>query len=369
MKIVFLVSSLGSGGAERVAATLCNAWCARGNNVILVPTFSGKGECFFELSSDIRIVYLADLVAGRKRSIINQLSRLKMLRKLIKAERPDAIVSFLSNVNVAAIIATTGIDIPLVVCERTDPFVFPTPFSLRWARKLTYRFANALVVQTKNVASKFVADKWNIQILRVIGNAIPESVLGVRHKDSTDRIVHHLLAIGRMDEGKQFDRLIKVFADIASDNESWNLRIVGDGPLREKLMQQVIDLGLDKRVEMPGRIENVGAEFSCADIFVLTSKFEGFPNVLLEAMAAGLPCVTYDCQSGPREMSLDGQVAMLVALNDERALGQALARLMSDRELRHTLGNQAMRSVIERYSADRVMRQWDALFEDVGVRH
>ena len=105
------------------------------------------------------------------------------------------------------------------------------------------------------------------------------------------------------------------------------------------------------------------------DIFCLSSRIEGFPNVLLEAMTVGLPCVSFDCPSGPRDMSMDGQVALLVPLNDEQALKLALERLMLDANLRQTLGSQARRSVIERYSLADVLKQWDALFAEIGITH
>lgn len=119
---------------------------------------------------------------------------------------------------------------------------------------------------------------------------------------------------------------------------------------------------------MPGRIKNIGEELARAGAFVLTSEYEGFPNALLEAMAVGLPCVTFDCPSGPREISMDGQVALLVPLNDEQALGHALEQLMSDAVLRQPLGSQARASVIEHFTLNEVLEQWDLLFEDVGVR-
>lgn len=364
MKIIFLVSSLGAGGAERVATTLCNAWAERGDVVTLVPTFSGRGECFYELSPDIGLVYLADLVPSRKRSLVNQFARLRALRKFLEAEQPDVIVSFLSNVNVAAIVASAGLGIPIVICERTDPFIFPASFLLRLGRRVTYPFADALMVQTQAVASKYKSEKWNLQQLVVIANPAPESILDVQHHGN-DGEIRRLLAVGRLDEGKQFCQLIRVFAGFASLHANWNLRIVGDGSLRSELQQQVSSLGLIGRIELPGRTENIGEELAGADVFVLTSKFEGFPNVLLEAMAVGLPCVAYDCPSGPREMSMEGQVALLVPLNDEQALGGALERLMLDDDMRQSLGSRARASVIERFSLDKVLEQWDLLFNKV----
>lgn len=368
MRITFLLSSLGSGGAERVACTLANAWESRGDQVTLIPTFSGRGECFYELSPDVRIVYLADLVSSREKSFINQFTRLRALRRFIVFERPDVIISFLSNVNVAAVVASAGLGIPVVICERTDPFVMPMPRILQFACRITYRSADALMVQTQAVATKYASSGWSLRHVRVIPNPIPSQMLDLRHPASVGGI-KRLLAVGRLDEGKQFGVLIKVFACLAQHLDNWSLRIVGEGPLRIVLQRQIADLGLEKRIELPGRTEDIGEELVEADAFVLTSAYEGFPNVLLEAMAIGLPCVTFDCPSGPREMSIDGQVALLVPLNDEPALEQALERLMLGADLRIALGSRARASVLERFSLSTVLEQWDSLFEEVGVKH
>lgn len=369
MRILFLTSSMNSGGAERVASTLANAWSSRGDQVTLMPTFSGGGECFFELSSNVRLVYLADVAKRRARSFVNQLVRLRALRRFIATERPDVIVSFLSNVNVAAVLASAGLGIPVVVCERTDPFICPTPLMIKIVRRLTYPFAESLVVQTKAVANGLATVNWNLRKVQVIPNPIPQQLqdMQISCNDAGERKL--LLAVGRLGEEKQFSVLIKVFSRLAQQHTNWALRIIGEGPLRIALQQEIMDLDLADRVELPGLTVNIGDELVRADAFVLTSSFEGFPNALLEAMAIGLPCVTFDCPSGPREMSMDGQVALLVPLNDERALGNALERLMSDADLRQSLGSRARASVIERFSLDKVLEQWDSLFNGLEIGH
>lgn len=368
MRILLLTSSMNSGGAERVASTLANAWVSRGDQVTLMPTFSGGGECFYKLSPDVRLVYLADLVSSRARTFVNQLARLRALRRFIATERPDVIVSFLANVNVATIVASAGLGIPVVVCERIDPFALPTSNLLRFACRFTYPLADALMVQTPAVATKYASSGWPLRRVRVIPNPVPGQMLDIQQHGGADE-KKRLLSVGRLAEQKQFGMLIKVFASLARSHTNWFLTIAGEGPLRSALQRQIDELGLEGRVELPGRIKNIGEELARADAFVLTSEYEGFPNALLEAMAVGLPCVTFDCPSGPREISMDGQVALLVPVNDEPALGVALERLMLDADLRHCLGSRARASVIERFALDKVLEQWDSLFEEVRVKH
>jgi glycosyltransferase involved in cell wall biosynthesis len=291
------------------------------------------------------------------------------LRRFIATERPDVIVSFLSNVNVAAIIVSVGLGIPVIICEHNDPFAEPHPLLLRLACKLTYPLADILMVLTDGIAKKYADHDRFLPRIRVVPNPIFEQLMNVEHYGSNDVAKKRLLGIGRLEEQKHFDVLIKVFANLARRHADWSLRILGEGSLRSDLQQQIADLGLESRIELPGIVSAIDNELVEADIFTLTSKYEGFPMALLEAMAVGLPCISFDCPSGPRELSLDGQVALLVPLNDEQALELALERLMVDTELRKTLGSQARKSVIERYSLAIVLKQWDALFIEVGNIH
>src|SRR5262249_27398912 len=155
--ILLLLSSMGGGGAERVAGSLANAWEARGDRVTLMPTFSVRETCFYRLSPGVKLVYLADLVSTRRRTFVNQRPRLRALRRFVAATRPRVVVSFLLNVNVAAVLADIGLRVPIVVCERSDPFHTPTSRLLKLARRCTYPFADALVVQTRAVAAKVTA--------------------------------------------------------------------------------------------------------------------------------------------------------------------------------------------------------------------
>jgi glycosyltransferase involved in cell wall biosynthesis len=171
------------------------------------------------------------------------------------------------------------------------------------------------------------------------------------------------MAMGRLVPIKGFESLIRAFAALSDDFPDWDLHIWGEGPLRPTLTQQSQGAGLQERVFLPGRTEHPWRELAQADVFALTSLVEGFPNALLEAMALGRACVAVDCPSGPREISEDGEVALLVPADDAPALGQALAQLMGDSVLRDVLGRHAAESVRARYGLPDVLAQWDGLIE------
>ncbi|WP_459615715.1 glycosyltransferase family 4 protein [Bordetella sp. 2513F-2] len=363
MRIMLLVSSMHAGGAERVAATLVNAWAARGDEATLVPTYSSKGVCFYPLSDAVELCWLADHAGTRAGGPLAAARRLAALRALIRRRAPDVVVSFLTNVNVAAVLATRGLGVPLIVCERTNPAVAQLGRVWSGLRRLCYPHADVVTVQAQATVAPFARRVPGLRRLEVVPNPLPPELAAAPLADTaggTGR--RRLVAMGRMVPEKQFDQLIAAFAELAPRQPEWDLWIWGDGPQRASLETQVRAAGLAERVHMPGRTEAPWEELGRAQAFAMSSAVEGFPNVLLEAMALGLPCVSYDCPSGPREITREGEDALLVPLGDRAGLRDAIGRLMDEPALRAQLGSRAAQSVRSRYALPAVLARWDELF-------
>jgi len=366
-KILLLVSSLGSGGAERVATNLSNAWVSAGNRVTLVVTYFGRGECFYSLTPAVGLRYLADEATGTRHLGKNYLARFLALRRMVIQENPDVVVSFLPNVNVAAVLATLGMRLPVIVCEHNYPPQDPVGQLWSRLRRWTYPLASRVTMLTSEGL-----DWLRDEIPSARGCVMPNPIhyplpVGVPQLHTQALIPparKMLLAIGRMVEQKGFDGLISSFASIASQQPAWDLVILGDGPLRSTLAQQVQALGLDSRVLMPGRAGNVGAWYEHADLYVLSSRYEGFPLTLGEAMAHGCAAVSFDCDTGPRDLIRHEVDGLLVPPGDVGALTLALERLMQDDALRAQMAERAL-EVRNRYSMRRVLALWDDLFVDV----
>jgi GalNAc-alpha-(1->4)-GalNAc-alpha-(1->3)-diNAcBac-PP-undecaprenol alpha-1,4-N-acetyl-D-galactosaminyltransferase len=365
MRIVFLTSSLGSGGAERVATTLCNAWSDRGDEVILIPTYSGGGTPFYDIARNVELVYLAEIVGVKRKNILSFSQRIIALRKLIKQKAPDVIISFLPNVNVAAILSTVLLKAPLIISERRDPGSQPCSLFWELACRLSYRFADMLTVQTASVVSSVGQFYSGLRRVRSVPNPLPVGVETQCRQDSNRRKV--LLSLGRLSEEKQIDDIINVFSQAANKFTDWDLNIYGDGPLRHTLNEKIKELQLTSRIFLKGNTRRPWDVMSTSDAFILTSKFEGFPNSLLEAMGVGLPCIAYDCPSGPREITSNGVDAILVPLNDQSSLLGELIELMGNDTLRESLGAQARESILKRYQLSTVLNRWDDIFREVGV--
>jgi GalNAc-alpha-(1->4)-GalNAc-alpha-(1->3)-diNAcBac-PP-undecaprenol alpha-1,4-N-acetyl-D-galactosaminyltransferase len=368
MKILFLTSSLGSGGAERVASTLANAWAARGDQVTLLPTFSGGGKPFYRFNESVELLHLTHLSSIAPRSGKQYLRRLMALRRLVNERKPDVVVSFLPNVNIAALLATAFAGVPCVVCERSDPTQQQLELKWRLACKLLYRLADSVVVQTESVAQSIGMLYGGLRKVAVIPNPIPVELMRWQAGANAMAQRRVLLSMGRLVEVKQVHHIISAFSCLHEGYPEWDLHIYGDGPLAKQLLRQIERAGLTERVFLKGNTSEPWAVMAQADAFVMASAYEGFPNALLEAMAVGLPCVATDCRSGPRELSRDGTDALLVKPNDKIDLRNAMHRLISGAALRGHLGAKARQSVQARYSLPSVLAAWDELFSAIGVR-
>ena len=169
-----------------------------------------------------------------------------------------------------------------------------------------------------------------------------------------------MVAAGRLSEEKGFDKLIEAFAKIAPHHPDWHLAILGEGPERASLEHRVREHGLQGRVEIPGVVRNPEDYFHASDIFVLTSRYEGFPNALCEAMACGLPVVSFDCPVGPGEIINHGENGSLVPAGDVSALAAALRRVIENPEEAARMADCAT-NVVERFDKQRVAARWEGL--------
>lgn len=350
--LVLCAPSLAQGGAERVICWLADGLVARGHDVVLVTAASRRKDFYAPPALAQRVSLADDLGAA------NGISALAALFRFLRRHRPDLVISFLPRTNVASTLAGRLAGCRVVVCERIDPRREPLPWSTNLGRAFVYPLAQGIVLQTA-AASGWARRRVPFGRLGIIPN--PVRVLSRPPGIEPGAV---LLGVGRLFAQKRFDRLISVFAAVAADFPQLRLRIVGDGPLRDDLRLLADKSGFGERIELPGAIKDIEAEFARARLFALTSDFEGFPNVLAEAMSLGLPVVSVDCPTGPAEMITSGVNGVLVALGDENGLIAAVRSVLADEDMAARLGR-AAKEITKRFSSDAVMDAWEAYLSAV----
>jgi glycosyltransferase involved in cell wall biosynthesis len=357
---------MGRGGAERVAATLCNAWARQGREPWLVPTFLGGRDVAYPLHEAVRLQFLGDLPGVAAGPGIAPLRKLRALRRWLSAVRPDVVVSFLPNINVLAVAATRGLGLPLIVCERADPAAgVEMGWGLHAARLVAYPFASRVCVQTSQAAQRLRRRLPGCGEFAVIPNPLPDALAALPARSGQPSRGGTVIAVGRLSPEKGFDALLQAFGRGFADAPDWRLEIWGDGPLRSQLEAQASALGLGDRARVCGPASEPWPVMARAQVFALTSAYEGFPNAMLEAMALGVPAVAFDCNSGPRDLTDGGRVGVLVPSGDVPSMARALRALADDPARRASLGEAGANFVREAFSEPAVLARWDALFAAV----
>jgi GalNAc-alpha-(1->4)-GalNAc-alpha-(1->3)-diNAcBac-PP-undecaprenol alpha-1,4-N-acetyl-D-galactosaminyltransferase len=356
VRIGFVIFSLRVGGAERVAATLINEWVRRGEQVTLLTIDSDDSD-FYRIDTRVQRAALALNISSKnwRQSAAGNVRRVKLLRAFVRRSKFDVIVSFGDKTNVLLLLATRGLKVPIVVAEHNDPRKWSIGVTAEVLRRLLYPRAGAVIVLTAGIG------QWARQIVRneavrVIPNPVGEQCLRrstpiVRGKQ------HCIVAMGRMGLEKGFDLLLHAFALCVPRYPDWTLRLIGEGTEQQRLRNLAAQLGLEQAVKFEPVTKEPEKALRESDLFVLSSRSEGFPMVLLEAMACGLPVVSFDCMSGPKEMIRHGLDGLLVPPEDVEALAKAMAQLMGDEHERSRLAERAV-EVTERFGLPRVMQMW-----------
>jgi len=363
MRITLVIYSLNAGGAERVMSTMANYWAAKGWTVNLLTLGSPDARPFYELHPAVchRALGLAGKSGNPLVAMAKNLHRVRLLRRAICETDPDVVISTMSPTNVLTLVATKGMKVPVIVREANNPYQSVIGWQWAFLRRWTYPNASRVVLLSGDSLTYFsrAVRKRSVVIPNpVMMEALPQPPKSCNGADRT------IIAMGRFVPQKGFEMLLQAFARIADRHPEWTLEILGDGPLREELEALVEKRGLTGRVRMPGVTKQPFEKLRKADIFVLSSRFEGFPNALCEAMACGLPPISFDCRTGPAEIIRDGIDGVLVPAENVDALGEAMDQLMGDAKRRAALAARAP-EVLDRFGLEKVMGIWEKMISDL----
>lgn len=356
MKINFFISSLSGGGAERVLVTIAQKFAEQGDDVSVVSL--EKRPQFYKVDSK---VFLQRFNNANKSLVF--LRDLLCVRKFIKQRKADVCITFLSRCNLIVLFASLFTKNKIIVCDRNNPKREHSTFIFRLTGWL-YRRANVINVQTEQ-AKSFYPKKLQKKIT-VIENPLDVEHLQrqVLETPKRDKIV---LSMGRLENQKDFETLIIAFAKIAKDVPDWIVNIFGLGDNRQRLQGLIDSKGLHNRVILKGRTETPFYEMCRSSVFVLSSFYEGFPNVLCEAMHAGCLCISSDCDCGPRDLLKQGKNGWLFPVQNVDALAELLKNSIEKMDQLDYVRTAAQETV-KRLYVESITQKWKIMIQNmVGV--
>lgn len=337
-----------AGGAERVIAQLANIFCDRGIETI-IATLDNE-EIFYRLDERIMIHPIGRQSA---RAYVDKFKRYRALRQYIIKEKPDIVLAMPEEIGIFVIPALLGTKVPVVVSERNNPYVMPWKKVTRLMRRLFYPFAAGFIFQTKQAAGFFsprIRSRGIILPNPLDLGRIPEPHRGERRKE--------IVGAGRLEKQKNFELLIKAFARFYENHGDYKLTIYGEGRQRKELEDLAAALLPKDACSLPGNTTELLERMKGAAMFVLSSDYEGMPNVLIEAMAMGMPVIATNCPAGgPAELIKHGENGMLVPVGDVDRLCKTMQMIAEDAGLADKLGHKAA-VIKERLDAEVVAARW-----------
>ena len=343
MRIVLVIGALSFGGAERVMVNLAN-YLVNENEVLLCTMFERPSP----FSLDPRVTLIQGLAEEGK------VKSLKKLRKIVLNYKADVVLSFLTQINISTIVALLGTSIPVVVSERNDPAFEPSQLHRKILRRLVFPFAKGFVFQTDE-AKKYFGKRIGKRSV-----VIPNPVF-INEEIAIEPFLarnEEFVAIGRLTLQKNYSLMIDAFSAAVDKRPELILKIYGDGELKESLQREIQEHDKENSIFLMGTSTDVHNKIKKSRGFLLSSNHEGMPNVLLEAMALGLCCISTDCPcGGPREIIKNGKNGILVPTEDKNALADAIVNVATNCDLAKKLSENASK-VREEYSLTIIGERW-----------
>lgn len=361
LKIILITDSLTSGGAERVMSILANNFSDIGYNTTIIS--KSHQPAFYQLNEKIKLVFPKTKI-NYQNKITTLFSRIHLYRdiyKYLKNENPELVIPFSTTTNGAIILLCKMLGLHVIASEHTN---YKVKSIFRWfIKRYIYPHANFLTVLTERDKKEYY-DRFMNNVI-VMPNPLPLAPIENVNISQREKII---LAVGNLSRWKikGFDNLLKIFSTVTNKYSDWKLHIAGGGdPMY--LQTLIKDLKLENRVTILGEIKDIQSLMQQSAIFVLPSRWEGLPMVLLEAMSQGMACIAFDCFTGPADILTHGKDGIIIEDQNNTNFAKELSKLIMDEDLRYTLGKNAIETS-KTYLPEKIVTRWQFLIEQT-TRH
>lgn len=351
-KCMFTIRSLTGGGAERVVSVLANAMVKQGIDTYIV-TYA-RTDRDYDLDKNVKVI----VMPKRKDSIYTKMQRIPDMYKIIHKINPDIVIPFVGTVLYVTWIACLGLKCKFILTVRNNPWVVPESKKERLLRNYIAGKSDAIMIQNEEQGEYF-SEALHKNLI-VVNNPISQDFINNAKENYTNEVCTVVTA-GRLEPQKDHAFLIKAFAKSFADKPQIKLYIYGEGKLKQKLETLIEELSLQDRVFLMGRAINIGEVLQKADLFVMTSKYEGMPNALMEAMMVGVPCISSDCKTGPCSLINNQVNGLLYSNGNETDLIEKFKWCVSNPQQLSSIGKEARRFMLENYTEAKIAESIDRI--------
>ena len=358
MKLLFGIKSLtvARGGAERVLSDLCSGLVNKNHEVFIVTFDNYEDQILFSISDKVKVIKLAIGDPSQRTNLTDFINRIVGLRKVVKKIKPDIVIGFMSSIYIIFSFALILTKYPLISSEHTVPEYYKKrriEFALLILAGLLSKKITVLSSKVKQLFPKFLHSRMEV---------LPNPVTMIKKTEDKVTTFNTILSIGRLEQLKDHETLIRAFVMIHEKFPEWRLRIVGDGKLKNFLIALVKSYSIQKKVIFVGSISNVEKEYEKASFFVLPSLYESFGLVTIEAMAFELPVIGFRDCDGTNELVIDNYNGLLVSGDNRiKSLSNGMEKLMSDQFLLDSLKANT-KNTAKKFSIDNVLLKWERMF-------
>lgn len=345
ISLIIICGTLQSGGAERVLSILSTPFADNFRKVTLITW--REAPHFYKIDSRVSVVSLPLLAKSD-----NDIIKFHALRKYIKKNKPNIVLSFLTIFNIFTLISLFGIKIPIIVAERLDPRFLRGGSIMKSFRNMMYRFSDGILCQTKSIKEYFkggLRTKTHIIYNPVI---LPQEYIGKAIETTKKK---NIVSIGRLHPQKNQKLLIDSFIQFHRNHPDHRLIIYGTGPLKEELDEYIKKKHMEQSIELAGEQKDVKSLILDAKAFIMTSDYEGMPNALIEAMCIGLPCISTKV-SGAVDLIKNNENGLLVD-SSTGEIGKALSYIVDNPESAKEMAKNAIK-VYDQLQVDIISKQW-----------
>jgi glycosyltransferase involved in cell wall biosynthesis len=356
-KIVLLQSGLGAGGAEKIVNLIAKHRLNMGDEVHVVAISGDPAKSFFEYPDQIQVHTLFKDAADANSGALATFRKIKLLRKTFSNIQPDTVLSFLTKVNFFCACALAFKNTFFIVSERNNPLQQRSGKVWKKLIKFTFDKADRIVMQTDGAMTILDDDALKKAVV------IPNPSLSESERKQGAVLSTDIVAVGRLTHQKGFDILVDAIGNVVKNLSDVHLTIWGEGEERKTLEDLIETKGLRKNISLPGNTTKPMEWINSAKLFVLSSRYEGFPNVLAEAMSSGMASISTDCPWGPSELIESGKNGLLVPVDSSKELAQAIEALLNNPSQQNMFGKSAVEKM-EAFSRSKILEMWDSALDD-----